>query len=224
VACFYVRTRESQDAYHRAIFLSELTMKALMPGISVKFHIETTRIGQITYTSSKKLKIILDDENIKYLEDGLDLVVDFISLPDSDTQSTKFSSSPSASTHVSSLGTHTTISSPFAAASWLVGETPQTQGLTEDDILNEFVKFWSPGVQAAEGELFAGEANAIESHAFVERDVPFQYERSGRESIRLGNEAWLRAFGCGWTEATEGSREREKQNPFGFDPVADDGR
>jgi hypothetical protein len=54
------------------------TVKDLVNGISEKFHIEPHRIAQVTHVNSRGLRIVVDEDVVRELPEGQDMIVEFV--------------------------------------------------------------------------------------------------------------------------------------------------
>ena len=79
VACFYVRSRHATKDYYRAIYLMQRTVKDLVDRISEKFQIDPTRITRVTHINSRGLQIVVDEDVVRELPEGQDMIVEFSS-------------------------------------------------------------------------------------------------------------------------------------------------
>ncbi|KAJ5158563.1 CP2 transcription factor, partial [Penicillium coprophilum] len=79
IACFYVRfagnAKRSED-YYRAIYLTERTARDFAKQISEKFHIDPIRISNITHANQKGMRVLVDDDLVRHLPEGQDMIVD----------------------------------------------------------------------------------------------------------------------------------------------------
>lgn len=80
IACFYIRftsanANGSQD-YYRAIYLTERTVRDLMKQISGKRNVDPTRISTITHVTQKGMRVLVDDDVVRELPEGQDILVD----------------------------------------------------------------------------------------------------------------------------------------------------
>lgn len=79
VACLYVRLsgigKRLQD-YYRAIYLTERTVRDFMRQISEKVHVDLTRISSIMHVNDKGLRVVVDDDVVRELPEGQDMIVD----------------------------------------------------------------------------------------------------------------------------------------------------
>ncbi|KAL4918559.1 CP2 transcription factor-domain-containing protein [Aspergillus aurantiobrunneus] len=78
IACFYVRfpTTDQQDDYYRAVYLTERTVRDLMEKISMKQRIDPQRIMRVLLIKENGLRIMVDDDVVRELPDGQDMVVE----------------------------------------------------------------------------------------------------------------------------------------------------
>ncbi|KIY02486.1 uncharacterized protein Z520_00951 [Fonsecaea multimorphosa CBS 102226] len=80
VACFYVRQKDAAKDYYRAIYLMQRTVRDLINNIATKFQIDPQRITQVTHVNSRGLHIIVDEDVVRELPEGQDMIVEFTSL------------------------------------------------------------------------------------------------------------------------------------------------
>ena len=83
-ACFYVRQMGSAKDYYRAVYLMHRTVRDLVNGISNKFQIDPLRVTQVTHVNSKGLHIIVDEDVVRELPEGQDMLVEFAPVHTSD--------------------------------------------------------------------------------------------------------------------------------------------
>ncbi|KAL4885144.1 CP2 transcription factor-domain-containing protein [Aspergillus karnatakaensis] len=79
IACFYVRfpkNDQHQDDYYRAVYLTERTARDLMEKISVKQRIDPQRIMRVLLVKENGLRIMVDDDVVRELPDGQDMVAE----------------------------------------------------------------------------------------------------------------------------------------------------
>ncbi|PTU21774.1 hypothetical protein P175DRAFT_0508692 [Aspergillus ochraceoroseus IBT 24754] len=79
IACFYIRfprNAQHQDDYYRAVYLTERTVRDLMEKISVKQRIDPQRIMRVLLVKENGLRIMVDDDVVRELPDGQDMVVE----------------------------------------------------------------------------------------------------------------------------------------------------
>ena len=79
VACFYVRSKHATKDYYRAIYLMHRTVKDLVNGISEKFQIDPMRVARVTHINSRGLQIVVDEDVVRELPEGQDMIVEFAS-------------------------------------------------------------------------------------------------------------------------------------------------
>ena len=86
-ACFYVlgRNLPSGDAgdCHRAVYLMERTLVGFIRSISAKLDMVDSRVQRCIRVNPKGLKIVVDDDVIRELPEGQDMVVEFNNLSSS---------------------------------------------------------------------------------------------------------------------------------------------
>jgi hypothetical protein len=79
VACFYLRfpgnDNHPQD-YYRAIYLSARTLQDLMNQISQTHHFDPSRVSNVMRINDKGFRIIVDDNLVRQIPEGQDMVVD----------------------------------------------------------------------------------------------------------------------------------------------------
>ncbi|PGH18905.1 hypothetical protein AJ80_04324 [Polytolypa hystricis UAMH7299] len=89
--CFYVRIRrapgqKSQD-YHHAVYLTERTAQDLIHAISRKCRFDPSRIVRALCARKDGVNIVMDDDVVRELPEGQDMVVEFSELRDSSMDS-----------------------------------------------------------------------------------------------------------------------------------------
>ncbi|KAJ5188602.1 CP2 transcription factor [Penicillium cf. griseofulvum] len=86
IACFYVRlagdSKRSED-YYRAIYLTERTARDLARQITEKYHIDPMRISNITHANEKGMRVLVDDDVVRHLPEGQDMIIDISEAPGS---------------------------------------------------------------------------------------------------------------------------------------------
>ncbi|KAJ9611412.1 hypothetical protein H2200_004596 [Cladophialophora chaetospira] len=80
VACFYVRQKDAAKEYYRAVYLMQRTVKDLINNISNKFQIDPQRVTRVTHINSRGLHIIVDEDVVRELPEGQDMIVEFTPL------------------------------------------------------------------------------------------------------------------------------------------------
>ncbi|KAJ5594813.1 uncharacterized protein N7459_001021 [Penicillium hispanicum] len=84
IACFYVRfsgTEQHPQEYYRAIYLTERTVRDLMKKISEKHQIDPGRIVRILHVNQAGLRIMVDDDVVRELPEGQDMIADICESP-----------------------------------------------------------------------------------------------------------------------------------------------
>ena len=81
IACFYVLIKvpgiAPEDNYYKAVYLMERTVEGLVTKIAMKCGQESAQIIRTLRINSKGLKIVVDDEVVRELPEGQDMIVDF---------------------------------------------------------------------------------------------------------------------------------------------------
>ncbi|RMZ91132.1 hypothetical protein DV736_g1660, partial [Chaetothyriales sp. CBS 134916] len=77
VACFYVRSKDDSTEYYRAVYLMRRTVRDLINGISQKFQIDPIRVTQVTHVNTKGLHIVVDEDVVREVPEGQDMLVEF---------------------------------------------------------------------------------------------------------------------------------------------------
>ena len=81
IACFYVLIKILSTApeydYYKAVYLMERTVKDLVSSVAVKCGVQPTQVVRTLRINSKGLKILVDDEVVRELPEGQDMVVEF---------------------------------------------------------------------------------------------------------------------------------------------------
>ena len=80
VACFYVRSKQSDKEYYRAVYLMQRSVRDLVNSISAKFEVEPGRVTRVTHINARGLRIIVDEDVLRELPEGQDMVVEFTQL------------------------------------------------------------------------------------------------------------------------------------------------
>ena len=97
VACFYVRisgnAKRSEDFY-RAIYLTERTVQDLERQITEKYQIDQIRISNIMHAHEKGMRVIVDDDVVRQLPEGQDIILDISETPNPNDHATGTSGSP----------------------------------------------------------------------------------------------------------------------------------
>lgn len=81
IACFYVLIKVPGNApendYYRAVYLTERSVKDLITNIAIKCGVLPTQITRTLRINPKGLKIVVDDEVVRELPEGQDMIVEF---------------------------------------------------------------------------------------------------------------------------------------------------
>lgn len=81
VACFYARFDrdgcQQSDSYYRTVYLNERTVDDLTKKISEKQEMDLGQIVRVVHISRNGLKVMVDDDMIRELTDGQDMIVEF---------------------------------------------------------------------------------------------------------------------------------------------------
>ncbi|CAI7662108.1 unnamed protein product [Penicillium palitans] len=97
VACFYVRiagnAKHSEDFY-RAIYLTERTVQELVRQITEKYQIDPIRISDIMHAHEKGMRVIVDDDVVRQLPEGQDIILDIFETPNPNGHAPGTSGSP----------------------------------------------------------------------------------------------------------------------------------
>lgn len=107
VACFYVLIKipgsAPENDYYKAVYLMERTLRDLIINIAIKCGVEPTQVIRTLRINSKGLKIMVDDEVVRELPEGQDMIVEFVEVdtnagpkqePDSGARTPKASETP----------------------------------------------------------------------------------------------------------------------------------
>ncbi|KAJ5215334.1 uncharacterized protein N7498_001741, partial [Penicillium cinerascens] len=84
IACFYIGFRgygEHPPDYYRAIYLTERTARELMKKISEKQDIDPACVVRIFHMSQNGIRIMVDDDVVRHIPEGQDMVVDIYEGP-----------------------------------------------------------------------------------------------------------------------------------------------
>lgn len=84
VACFYVLRRDpsqpDRHEYHRAVYLSQRTLKEFSNAIAAKWSLDPSRILRTLHVLDRGLEVEMDDDVIRELAEGQDLVLEILSV------------------------------------------------------------------------------------------------------------------------------------------------
>ena len=81
VACFYVLTKNPSHApeehCYNAVYLMDRTLQSLITSITTKSGVASNEVTRALRINSKGLKILVDDELVRELPEGQDMIVEF---------------------------------------------------------------------------------------------------------------------------------------------------
>lgn len=80
VACFYVLVKiqtQAQENYYRAVYLVQRTLGDLTSSIASKCNVDPSRVQRILRVNSKGLEILVDEELVREIPEGQDMIVEF---------------------------------------------------------------------------------------------------------------------------------------------------
>lgn len=81
IACFYVLIKVPGDTpgedFYRAVYLMERTVKDLITSIAMKCGVDPTNVTRTLRINPRGLKIMVDDEVVRELPEGQDMIVEF---------------------------------------------------------------------------------------------------------------------------------------------------
>ena len=90
VACFYVLyrnpTHPEQHEYYRAVYLMQRTLKDFTNAIATKWNLEPTRILKTLHVLDRGLQVEIDDDVIRELSEGQDLIMEVTEVQSSASQ------------------------------------------------------------------------------------------------------------------------------------------
>ena len=75
-----MRQKDAAKEYYRAVYLMQRTVGDLVTSISTKFQIDPRRVTQVTHINPKGLHIIVDEDVVRELPEGQDMIVEFAPL------------------------------------------------------------------------------------------------------------------------------------------------
>lgn len=71
-----MRQKDAAKEYYRAVYLMQRTVRDLVNSISQKFDIDPNRVTQVTHVNSRGLHIIVDEDVVRELPEGQDMIVE----------------------------------------------------------------------------------------------------------------------------------------------------
>ena len=102
IACFYVLIKVPGDNpgedYYRAVYLMERTVKDLIMSIAMKCGVDPTHVTRTLRINPRGLKIMVDDEVVRELPEGQDMIVEFTEVNTSTSTGFKQEAGSGAST------------------------------------------------------------------------------------------------------------------------------
>ena len=82
IACFYVLIKipgnVAQNDYYRAVYLMERTVRDLITSIATKCGVQPAQVTHTLRITPKGLKVVVDDEVVRELPEGQDMIVEFV--------------------------------------------------------------------------------------------------------------------------------------------------
>ncbi|KFA77100.1 hypothetical protein S40288_09730 [Stachybotrys chartarum IBT 40288] len=85
VACFYVMHRakggSDKPEFHRAVYLRQRTLKELNERIAAKWGLDSSRIGNIIHVIQSGLEVEMDDDVVRELKEGQDMILEIEETP-----------------------------------------------------------------------------------------------------------------------------------------------
>lgn len=100
VACFYVRRQEPSQSpktdYYRAIYLAQRTLEEFTNRIASKWNLDPTKITRTTRVLSQGLQVEVDDDVIREMAEGQDLIMEISKQTPSVKREWEMSVDPSA--------------------------------------------------------------------------------------------------------------------------------
>lgn len=85
VACFYIAQRNptgSTTAHecHRAVYLMQRTIKEFTARLAAKWNLDATKVVKVVHVLNRGLEVEMDDDVIRELEEGQDMILDIIEM------------------------------------------------------------------------------------------------------------------------------------------------
>ena len=105
VACFYVRQKDAAKEYYRAVYLTQRTFMELISAISQKFWIDPRCVTKVTHVNAKGLHIIVDEDVVRELPEGQDIIVEFAPAPGEESMIVRNQFIPPAVTEIIVMAT-----------------------------------------------------------------------------------------------------------------------
>lgn len=92
VAHFYVRTQS--ETYYRAVYLAQRTVQDFISTIAGKYCVDAGHIRLALRIDQKGRQIVVDDEVVRALPEGQDMIIEFLRQDDDDDTPTKDEAGP----------------------------------------------------------------------------------------------------------------------------------
>lgn len=84
VACFYIvrktPTYPNAREYHKAIYLTQRTLKEFVAGVAAKWNLDATRVVRTVHVLQRGLDVEMDDDVIRELSEGQDMALEIVEL------------------------------------------------------------------------------------------------------------------------------------------------
>lgn len=83
VACFYVKRKASESEateYHKAIYLMQRSLSEFVARVASKWNFDVNRVTRVVHCLQNGLEVELDDDVIRELAEGQDMILDLVEL------------------------------------------------------------------------------------------------------------------------------------------------
>lgn len=84
VACFYVQPRSlghaADDNFYRAVYLMQRSLRDFVAGVAAKLDLDPSQVVRAVHVNRTGLNILLDDEVVRELPEGQDMIAEFFAL------------------------------------------------------------------------------------------------------------------------------------------------
>ncbi|KAI9738171.1 MAG: hypothetical protein M1834_008669 [Cirrosporium novae-zelandiae] len=99
VACIYVLIKipgkdYAENDYYRAVYLMRRSVQELVHGIASKSSMEPARVTRVTRINPKGIKIVVDEEVVRLLPEGQDMIVEFSDIQQNQPVKNEWEGSP----------------------------------------------------------------------------------------------------------------------------------
>ena len=108
-----MKEKDATKPYYRAVYLSQRTVRDLVAGIADKFNMDPDRISRVTHVNAKGLQIIVDEDVVRELQEGQDMVVEFTPITATTTEIHDFMALPTITNDKMKTFMGTTSSDPL---------------------------------------------------------------------------------------------------------------